>query len=157
MPRAPVTRKRRAPGASSVPQLNDILPAYDFSQLPPNTDFNSTFDFNPDSFAQSDQSYNDPTNGDGNHFNVDLNASQPATYGGSYNPAATSTDLVRRPRNQTLARNVQQEQWSGYGGGTPGQMDDEDEQELERRVAMAKRDAQGKRKQIPPFVQKLSR
>jgi heat shock transcription factor len=38
-----------------------------------------------------------------------------------------------------------------------GQNDDENEQELEKKVALAKRDAQGKRKQIPPFVQKLSR
>ena len=34
---------------------------------------------------------------------------------------------------------------------------EEDEEDLETKVALAKRDAQGKRKQIPPFVQKLSR
>jgi heat shock transcription factor len=36
-------------------------------------------------------------------------------------------------------------------------MDEEDEQDLDVKVALAKKDAQGKRKQIPPFVQKLSR
>jgi heat shock transcription factor len=46
--------------------------------------------------------------------------------------------------------------WNGYNN-VPGQYEDEDETELERRVAAAKKDAQGKRKQIPPFVQKLSR
>lgn len=38
-----------------------------------------------------------------------------------------------------------------------GQNEDDDEQDLDRKVQLAKRDAQGKRKQIPPFVQKLSR
>lgn len=37
-----------------------------------------------------------------------------------------------------------------------GREGEEDEQDLDMKVAMAKRDAQGKRKQIPPFVQKLS-
>ena len=38
-----------------------------------------------------------------------------------------------------------------------GRVQEEDEQELDMKVQLAKRDAQGKRKQIPPFVQKLSR
>ena len=38
-----------------------------------------------------------------------------------------------------------------------GSVQEEDEAELDMKVQAAKRDAQGKRKQIPPFVQKLSR
>ena len=73
--------------------------------------------------------------------------------------APTSQELVRRTRNQQLApQNGQQELWNGYNNNNmTGQHDDEDEAELERRVAAAKKDAQGKRKQIPPFVQKLRR
>jgi heat shock transcription factor len=33
----------------------------------------------------------------------------------------------------------------------------DDDEELEHKAAAAKKDAQAKRKQIPPFVQKLSR
>jgi heat shock transcription factor len=33
----------------------------------------------------------------------------------------------------------------------------DDDEELEQKAAIAKKDAQSKRKQIPPFVQKLSR
>lgn len=42
--------------------------------------------------------------------------------------------------------------------GSNGAMEDSDSIErLEEKAAVAKREAQSKRKQIPPFVQKLSR
>lgn len=133
--------------------------AFDFTQLPTqNTDFGN-FDF---SQYPMDQSFQDPSLNDPNAFAAGLNASQAPAYGSSLAPTAPSTDLVRRARNHQLAPQVtqQQEQWNGGGGGynnVGGQNDDENEQELEKKVALAKRDAQGKRKQIPPFVQKLSR
>jgi heat shock transcription factor len=70
-----------------------------------------------------------------------------------------STQLVRRnPNNQLAARgrtpweafntNEQQLEW---------QKPDDEDVELEAKAAQARKEAQGKRKSIPPFVQKLSR
>ncbi|KAF2087563.1 hypothetical protein K490DRAFT_11203, partial [Saccharata proteae CBS 121410] len=63
--------------------------------------------------------------------------------------------LVRRNNNNQLAtRNFPE-----YGNAMPNQHgweNAEDEEDLEAQALKAKRDAQAKRKQIPPFVQKLS-
>ena len=122
--------------------------------MPDTTDF-SNFDF---SNLPADQSYSDPSTFDSNNFSYNLNAAQQPSYGSNLN-AQPSQELVRRARNQQLAapQNGQQEMWNGYNNNVPVQYEDEDENELDRRVAAAKKDAQGKRKQIPPFVQKLSR
>lgn len=69
-----------------------------------------------------------------------------------------SGQLVRRNPNHQLAprgRNT----WDGFNNEKQGEwpsVGGEDE-ELEQKALMARRDAQSKRKQIPPFVQKLSR
>ena len=155
MQRNPSNRKRAAPGASPMMQQPGAQSAFDYSQLPQNTDFGN-FDF---SQYPIDQSFQDPSLSDPNAFAAGLNASQAPAYGNSLAPVAPSTDLVRRARNHQLAPQAtqQQDQWNGGYNNMSGQNDDENEQELEKKVALAKRDAQGKRKQIPPFVQKLSR
>jgi heat shock transcription factor len=120
--------------------------------MPDNPNF-SNFDF---ANLPTDQTYSDPSAFDNNNFSYNLNNAQQPAYGSNLN-TPTSQELVRRTRNQQLApQNGQQEMWNGFNNAT-GQYEDEDEAELERRVAAAKTDAQGKRKQIPPFVQKLSR
>lgn len=123
--------------------------------MPQNTDFGN-FDF---SQYPIDQSFQDPSLNDPNAFAAGLNASQAPAYGSSLAPVTPSTDLVRRARNHQLTTqpNAQQDQWNGGYNSVGRQNDEENEQELERKVALAKKDAQGKRKQIPPFVQKLSR
>ena len=133
-------------------------PSYPYQQLPDNSELNS-FDF-----AQSfnpDQTYTDPSfAASNNDYPYLQNVPQAPTHGSSLAPIATpSTDLVRRSRNQQLAvpQVQQQEQWKGGAGDMEGSVQEEDEQELDMKVQLAKRDAQGKRKQIPPFVQKLSR
>jgi heat shock transcription factor, other eukaryote len=82
----------------------------------------------------------------------------------------TSTALARRQPNRALVPNVNRtaldqnpELWQNYdesslvpaGNGQVEETDDVDV--LEERALQAKRDAQANRKQIPPFVQKLSR
>nr|OQO25191.1 hypothetical protein B0A51_06053 [Rachicladosporium sp. CCFEE 5018] len=123
---------------------------FDFTSIPQNTDF-TNYNFDPQ--------YQDPSLLDPNAYAQNSNPAQAPTYGSSLAPVP-STDLVRRSRNQQLtAQSAQQEAWNGYAGASGGDMarqDEEDEKELEMRVASAKKDAQGKRKQIPPFVQKLS-
>lgn len=92
------------------------------------------------------------------------NMNQPSTHnrvvsldGLNGNSDKHSGQLVRRNPNQQLAargRNA----WGAFspdpGGAWEGADDDE---ELERKAVIAKKEAQSKRKQIPPFVQKLSR
>lgn len=81
-----------------------------------------------------------------------------------------STQLARRPVNRQLVQTGQRtaydtaNPWGQFGddavldpqnaNGTMEETDDIDR--LEERATVAKRDAQAKRKQIPPFVQKLS-
>ncbi|KAF2999448.1 stress-responsive transcription factor hsf1 [Curvularia kusanoi] len=69
----------------------------------------------------------------------------------------SSGQLVRRNPNQQLAPAPRRGQWDGYPSPTQQweNMADDDE-ELEQKAAIAKKDAQAKRKSIPPFVQKLS-
>lgn len=62
--------------------------------------------------------------------------------------------------NQTLV--TAQDYGSGGGWDNGAQMRVQDGwqasyDDLDQRAELAKRDAQGKRKQIPPFIQKLSR
>jgi len=122
--------------------------------MAPNSDSNN-FDFTQ---PPTEQSYQDAWLTDLNNYASTVNGSQASTYGSSLTAVTPSTDLVRRTRNTQLAPHAaQQEQWNGYSTSTMQGSADEDEQELERKVALAKKDAQGKRKQIPPFVQKLSR
>jgi heat shock transcription factor, other eukaryote len=136
-------------------QPNLQQPNYQYA--PDNTDY-SNYDFSQpfnsdNTFAELPQ--------DGNQLPYLQNAAQAPAYGSNLTAApAPSTDLVRRARNQpVVAQNGRaQEQWNNGGfGSMAAPSNDEDEQDLEMKVAMAKRDAQGKRKQIPPFVQKLSR
>ncbi|KAF1981293.1 hypothetical protein K402DRAFT_342713 [Aulographum hederae CBS 113979] len=71
----------------------------------------------------------------------------------------SSNQLVRRNGNQQLAARNRPEEWQEFGGAgpqpaQPWEMSDEDD--LDAKALAAKKDAQAKRKQIPPFVQKLS-
>lgn len=157
------SRKRPAPGASPLVQQQPTppQPTYQYPQIPENVDY-SGFDFSQP--FNADQSFSDPTFAPSNDYSYLQNTAQPAAYGNSLQvPAASpSTDLVRRAPSQQVV-SQQQEQWNGqqagYGGSNMNgrQAEEEDEQDLDRKVQLAKRDAQGKRKQIPPFVQKLSR
>ena len=65
--------------------------------------------------------------------------------------------LVRRNPNQQLAPAPRRNQWDEFLGPPQQWEAVDDEEELEQKAAVAKKDAQAKRKQIPPFVQKLSR
>ncbi|TKA31115.1 hypothetical protein B0A50_02084 [Salinomyces thailandicus] len=156
------SRKRPAPGASPLVQQQPTppQPAYSYQQIPENADF-TNFDFSQPYNPDQSQTFTDPIFTPNNDFSYLQNSSQPPTFGSNpAAPAPPSTDLVRRPRSQHLAvpgGGQQQEQWNGAGfGGMSGLNENEYEQDLDRKVQLAKRDAQGKRKQIPPFVQKLS-
>ncbi len=84
---------------------------------------------------------------------------------------ASSTQLARRPMNRQMIPTAPRttfdssaDPWGSFGDDglldpqNPNSMEETDNIELlEEKAVIAKRDAQSKRKQIPPFVQKLSR
>lgn len=156
-------RKRPAPGSMPIPQQ---IPPQMPQQLP----------------QQISQPYN-PTeqmlrwNGN-NASNFADNASNPLNYGMvSPNQAqfaqgapSTSNALARRVGNSALVTSGRtfspqpNDPWSGFtdenilSAQTNGSLDEHDNIELlEEKAQRAKREAQAKRKQIPPFVQKLNR
>jgi len=95
----------------------------------------------------------------------DSPAYNPSTYGANQEVVATSNQVARRPASQLVPRGKSYNdaapiQWIDPASG-PGQSGDsawsDDIEDLERRAQVAKKDSQAKRKQIPPFVQKLSR
>lgn len=178
---SPLVQQQPTPPQPTYPYQQIPAPtdntAPDFNSF----DFSQHFDTNADQAQQQQPNFSDPIFAPNGDFAAYLqNSTQPPVYGsnnfsgvgggagaGSAAPAPASTDLIRRPRGQHLAvpgsgGGQAQEQWNGGGAGggfagMNGQGDEEDEQDLDRKVQLAKRDAQGKRKQIPPFVQKLSR
>ena len=148
------SRKRRAPGASPIENT-----------------YQDTGNAGTDSYMTS---WNDPTSGDMGGFgdpsfydgmNLTGNMGQPSTHnrvvsldGMNGTADLNSGQLVRRNPNQQLATRGQSA-WDPFGNPDPGgawEAPDDDE-ELERKAVIAKKEAQSKRKQIPPFVQKLSR
>ncbi|KAH0354585.1 hypothetical protein KCU81_g1095, partial [Aureobasidium melanogenum] len=129
--------------------VNDPLAQY---RNPLANDTNTSF---PD-FPPYDNSINN-TNPSANFYPPQVPTTQAPAYGQSV--VHPSNQLVRRNTNQQVARTPQRNQWSNFANPTDRvweDMDHEEEQDLDQKAAIAKKDAQAKRKQIPPFVQKLS-
>ncbi|KAH7386780.1 hypothetical protein DE146DRAFT_680674 [Phaeosphaeria sp. MPI-PUGE-AT-0046c] len=142
------SRKRRAPGASPQAPLQTYPQD---ATLPADQYMNWT-----ESALGADlNAFNDPPLYDygnsamGNHNRVvSLEELNDGT-------EMNSGQLVRRNQNQQLAS--RRGQWDGFPSPTQQQWETvDDDEELEQKAAIAKKDAQSKRKQIPPFVQKLS-
>lgn len=144
-------RKRRAPGASpqnAYPQ-NTGLTADQFNWNDPslgadtNTFGNSAYDgigYGADGGGAAGPTHNRIVSLDGLNDDADM-----------------SGQLIRRnPNNQLAARRGQ---WDAFENANQqaGWENADDDEELEQKAVLAKKDALAKRKQIPPFVQKLSR
>ncbi|KAF2199313.1 hypothetical protein GQ43DRAFT_376583 [Delitschia confertaspora ATCC 74209] len=84
----------------------------------------------------------------------DVSSANPTPSGASY-----PGQLVRRNPNQQLAARARTP-WDAFNELSPGQQGGwehtDDDEDLEQKALLARKDAQAKRKQIPPFVQKLS-
>lgn len=151
------SRKRRAPGASPIGQQN----TYQGAGPVTSDHFMNWNDSNP---GTGNMPGFDPALYEGMDFAG--NMSQPPTHnrvvsldglGGS--PDISSNQLVRRNPNQQLAARGQTA-WDTFNQNQSGAWETagtDDDEELARKAEIAKKDAQAKRKQIPPFVQKLSR
>lgn len=135
---------KRSPDTQS-PNLQQIPPAP------------SSFAFDPNQFGSDNM---DGADFDPALFQSDLSSVHPQSYMDLNNAnLSTSNQLVRRPmNNQLIARGAMQpqQQWmSPEQQAAPWNASSSEEQELDRRATIAKREAQAKRKQIPPFVLKL--
>lgn len=155
-----MTRKRPAPGTSPTvhPQLGT---APNYAPVDPGSQLSNEqflqWGQNPSANAINPASFSDPSslNPAGHVISQDL--SGPV--------ASSSNQLARRQQaNQLVARNHGYDQApttysdpnANAGPGESGPWG-ESLEELYQRAFAAKREAQAKRKQIPPFVQKLSR
>ena len=155
-------RKRPAPGSSPAVQQQQMPQSFPApSQL-------SNADFLRWNQGADNASYQDPSGYNMNNYGG--NALSQAQYDQSI--PAPSTQLARRPVNRQLVPTGQRagydnsgDPWGQFGDDSildpnhpNGVMEENDNIELlEEKATIAKRDAQSKRKQIPPFVQKLSR
>lgn len=157
-----LSRKRAAPGAApAVPSRSGMgfQNVQDVSELP--TDHYTTWD-GSEAFENTAGAFPDSATYDGNFFNSAANNGMQQQAGGvvTNNAGLNSNQLVRRDRNQQLTT-INRTPWQEFGGSGNGQVQNwensDDEDDLEAKALTAKREAQAKRKQIPPFVQKLSR
>jgi heat shock transcription factor len=153
-----ITRKRPAPGTVPPPhpQMNpgpNFAPAANPGSQLSNDQF-LQWGQNPPANAVNTSAFSDPSYTPASFAPPDVSA-----------PAATaSNQLARRQANQVVSRNRGYEhppasyvENGGNNGNGEGGAWSESLEELYRRALTAKRDSQAKRKQIPPFVQKLSR
>lgn len=162
-----VMRKRQAPGASPVQQAHQQQQQH---QQPSELDLKSeASQMATDQYLQWHQqqhlansaiSYPDPANDLTTNL---LNALSQAT---APPPPAVSNQLARRPATHHLVprtnfANTADDSWPiiPEDGMQPPQDQAwrNSNDDLEREAQIARRDTQAKRKQIPPFVQKLSR
>jgi heat shock transcription factor len=154
----PNSRKRAAPGASPTPQQQQMTQTYpSASTQMSNTDFRWPQGSNNTDNMVFPDTYNLPTY-----------SNAPQQQYGNQQQASSSTQLARRPMNQHLMQTQRYDDpnaWGQYGdeqldvvaAGNGGVAENDNIELLEERAAVAKRESQSKRKQIPPFVQKLSR
>ncbi|KAJ5664815.1 uncharacterized protein N7477_007263 [Penicillium maclennaniae] len=153
-----MTRKRPAPGTAPTGQAP-------MSAVPNYSSSNPGSQLSNDQFLQWGQ--NPATSASNSSSFADSSTYNPAAYATSQElsapGAASSNQLARRQAaNQLVSRNRGYEQSptvyqenNGQDGGQSGAWG-ESLEELYQRALAAKRDSQAKRKQIPPFVQKLS-
>lgn len=147
-----ISRKRPAPGTSPVsyPQAmhNPTASAFADGMGP---------QLSNDQFLQWGQTgQNNPPQYNENSFAMNSNTYPQA------NPQP-SNQLTRRPMAQLTSRGRVDEDpasWAEAGNAQAAKPDSDwsdDIADLEAKAQVAKREAQAKRKQIPPFVQKLNR
>ncbi|KAI9710457.1 MAG: hypothetical protein M1812_007425 [Candelaria pacifica] len=176
MPTQTNSRKRAAPGASPiVQQPTQQQPTRQYPNNP------GTPQLTDDQFLSWGQTqshglpaYPDPTTSYNPNIYGAMSSGSPSLAQNSVAlPQATSAisnQLTRRPANQYLVargrlpsnsnNNNNNNAWPNLGDGALQQVDgwenEDDDDEMERRAVTAKRDAEAKHKNIPPFVQKLS-
>jgi heat shock transcription factor len=153
---APNPRKRPAPGAPPMVPMPPIQQPFSSGQ--PNQIFPWNGGVEGSGFVEAGPA------------NVNSFAMMPQP--GQYGAPAPSTALARRQNNNRALVHApgrpqfdsNTDTWNSFPNDSAnflqpsnGMADEDSIEELEKRALAAKRDALAKRKQIPPFVQKLSR
>ena len=139
------TRKRPAPGASPLSQtqspvsasFQQVQPQEWQPQFPANSPFPANYSTQNQSAPQA-PAISQPQAGTAANQLAKRNANQPVTTMPEY-VGNQQWEMTDRTNNQI----------SGNGWGQPD--------DLDRQALLAKEEAERRRKQIPPFVQKLSR
>ncbi|KAJ5191990.1 uncharacterized protein N7498_010975 [Penicillium cinerascens] len=153
------TRKRPAPGTApaghaqmgAVPNYSSSNPGAQLS----NDQF-LQWGQNPSANVVNPSSFADPSTYNPAAYATSQELSAPgASASNQLARRQAANQLVSRNRGYEQAPTVYQENDPGHGGGESGAWG-ESLEELYQRALAAKRDSQAKRKQIPPFVQKLS-
>ena len=153
------SRKRPAPGASPVVQ-QQTLPSPHYSLNSPQMSNEQVLQWAPDNGINGTSNYPDPSGSfNPNIYNTFAQA--------QVRPSEPSNQLTRRPASQRILTrggpliNGEGEAWPGFTNGSLQSPREEgwikDDDNLEQKAVAAKREAQTRRKLIPPFVQKLSR
>lgn len=154
------TRKRPAPGASPVEKLStNTFAQQNGTAVSQNRGTNLMATDQYLQWPQQTQSsYTDPMDSPNLDFYGGISDTQ-GTSAGNAGPVARRS-LGQQPVSRSNYSDTGNDNWpllaDNHGQTTDaGWMDEDDD--LERRAEIAKRETQAKRKQIPPFVQKLSR
>jgi heat shock transcription factor len=152
------SRKRAAPGAAPVNNQNAVaygVPVPSANEPLLNDNFSTDW-----AQAGTLNGLPNPFSAIGGYDPTTLGYTETGTDGqfGDYTDPQISGQLVRRNANNQLARQMDStweiEEHNDQDGW---EEDEEDEAVLERRAQDAKREALAKKRQIPPFVQKISR
>jgi heat shock transcription factor, other eukaryote len=148
-----LSRKRPAPGTSPVSFQQQMQSAANGYSAAPVAQLSDEQFLQLGYNAQQPSSFGDASTYTNSANNLGGNGAQP------------SNQLTRRSMNQLANRGRSYNdsnglQWVDSANGSGQQLDsawNDDIEALEQRAQTAKKIAQEKRKQIPPFVQKLSR
>ncbi|KFX96650.1 hypothetical protein V490_03212, partial [Pseudogymnoascus sp. VKM F-3557] len=158
MPPPANSRKRPAPGASPVPNLGMQNQPFPPPQQATNEQYMRWNQGAADNAVFPDMNFGMAQYGANGVSNAPFQQAVPAQ----------STQLARRPVNQQLVPTASRTQFDNpneWGLGDElfdpnaqmgGHAENDSIERLEERAQVAKREAQAKRKQIPPFVQKLN-
>ena len=151
-----ITRKRPAPGTSPIvhPQLG---PLSNYPQNPGNQLSNDQFL----QWGQTSSNVSSPSFPDSNPYSAAAYTSSPDVPAANVTAAAPGQLARRQTPTQLVNRGRGYEQTPPFSDHSTGPGENggwgESLEDLYKRAMVAKREAQAKRKQIPPFVQKLSR
>ncbi|OJZ86880.1 hypothetical protein ASPFODRAFT_60821 [Aspergillus luchuensis CBS 106.47] len=150
-----ITRKRPAPGTSPIvhPQLG---PLSNYPQNPGNQLSNDQFL----QWGQTSSNVSSPSFPDSNPYSAAAYTSSPDVPAANVTAAAPGQLARRQTPTQLVNRGRGYEQTPPFSDHSTGTGENggwgESLEDLYKRAMVAKREAQAKRKQIPPFVQKLS-
>lgn len=154
------SRKRPAPGASPLIQQQQPAPI-SINAASSHMSTDQYLQWHQQNVPNDTPTYPDPAANYNSNLYHGMNQSQSTP-----TPSSVSKQLARRPGNQQMVpratyNNVGNDAWPVISDDSLPQPSEQSwlntNDDLEQKAQVARRETQAKRKQIPPFVQKLSR